>query len=559
MPHIVQDAHRTFRYYIDTFAALGYMLFASCVLFMQPWLVSFDTQEFFLVLNNAMWHLLLNPVFIGFSVFYLLLWLVIRWRFRLIFIELCHADDEFSTALSSETISSSNNSTQALDVSLEVNHQDIHFDQMIRAGALLDRETAIGNRMFFNNRLEALIKEDDVHGAVIFIQFSEYEQIEALYKHSQSLELLSLYIDIIKQRLSKISGHVIARRSNNEIALLLPRMRVPEIKAIVIRLLKNLLSAPTLIEVNAGEFIHLGVSYFNQERSAYRIKSQADMALRTAQLQGPSQWFMYDIDDLEFEEVKGSLRWRTYLLKMINKNSFVIFFQPVLSRKSNDILHHEVLCKVKEDSGKYLSARVFIPMAQKCGLTHEIDLLITQNLCRTINYEKNLHDQFSLNIAIESLLSEDFMRKFFKMLKGFSNIANRLFIEISEYHLSQHIPEIESLSDKLHAAGVRLLVDKVGQYVVKASYLKRCRVSAMKLHRSIVLDIHKKPENQIFIQSIINLTYAHNISIFALGVESEKEWEILKSLGVDGGQGYYFSEPVAYPFMHQPMLTSNVN
>jgi RNase E specificity factor CsrD len=67
----------------------------------------------------------------------------------------------------------------------------------------------------------------------------------------------------------------------------------------------------------------------------------------------------------------------------------------------------------------------------------------------------------------------------------------------------------------------------------------------MKLHRSIVIDIDKKVENQVFIQSLKKLAEAKNMPVYALGVENKSEWRTLLQLGVKGGQGHFFTEPVA--------------
>ena len=67
----------------------------------------------------------------------------------------------------------------------------------------------------------------------------------------------------------------------------------------------------------------------------------------------------------------------------------------------------------------------------------------------------------------------------------------------------------------------------------------------MKLHRSIVLDIDKKTENQVFIQSLKTLAAAKSIAVYALGVERKAEWRTLLQLDVKGGQGHFFTEPVA--------------
>lgn len=428
---------------------------------------------------------------------------------------------------------------------LEAKNSDGQFDQMIREGALLDGETGIGNRQFFSNRLEALLREEDAQGAVFFIQFKECDLVQALYGHAQVINLLNTLIEGIQHRLKDNSNYFIARRNEFELALLLPAVYANQAEKLAGRLLNNLMAVSLPKGINRDEFVHIGISYFSHKQESYQVMAEADMALRNAQLQGPSQWFMYDLGEVERESAKGSLRWRTFLLKAINKNGFVIFFQPVISSEGEETLHHEVLSKVRGNDGSLISARVFLPMASKCGLIHDIDLLICEQVCNVMSYEKKQNDCCSINLSIESLLSVKFLTRFYETLDRFPLVSKNLIVEVSEYHLVNHLTELKPILDNLSRKGIRILADKVGQHVVSAKYLKVCPISFIKLHRSIVMNINEKIENQLFVQSLKAVCEQNQVKVFALGVESLQEWRMLMQLGITGGQGHFFTEPVA--------------
>ncbi len=422
---------------------------------------------------------------------------------------------------------------------------DIAWDKSIRASALLDQETRIGNRAFFDNRLQALLKEEDAQGAVLLIQFKEIELVQNLYGYQQAMSLLITLIQVPKQRLQAQPGYFLARHSDDELSLLLPNVFIKDVEKLADLLLKKLETVVMPVGSNQEESVHIGVSYFGAEHVPYQIMSEADMALRAAQLQGPSQWFMFEAGELAVVKAKGSLKWRTLLNAAINGNGFVIFFQPVIASDSTKILHHEVLSKVKDKNGALISARVFFPMAQKCGLMVQIDLLILVQVCRMLTAKKAQQNKCSINISIDSLLSAGFAEKFLSILCSFPEVKGQLMIEISEYQLVNHLSKLQLTLGTLSTAGVKIIADKVGQYVVSARYINIYPIYAMKLHRSIVLDIDKKIENQVFIQSLRTLAAAKNIPLYALGVEKPAEWRALLQLGVKGGQGHFFTEPVA--------------
>jgi len=435
--------------------------------------------------------------------------------------------------------------SQLLDKLSAVASQHGKTDQLIREQVLLDTETGIGNREFFSNRLDALLCEDDACGAVLLINYKELEVVQALYGYSHALVILESSISLLKAKMAYLSNFFLARRSEFEVAILAPGLYVSDTEKLAARLLASVDKITYPIGVNHEEGCHIGISYFTGQQQSYQIMAEADMALRSAQLQGPSQWFMYDTGEVVDESAKGSLKWRTFLQRAIEHNAFVLFFQPVITRDGDDILHHEILSKVRDSKGKLISARVFLPMAKKCGLGCEVDMLVFEQTCRLLQYEKNHRDICSLNIAVDSLLDEAFVVNLFNKLALIPDIAHSIIIEISEYHLVSNLNKLKPTLNFLNELGVKVLADKVGQYIVSADYLVECEIYAVKLHRSIVHHIHTKLENQVFVQSLKVRCLSSNVAIYALGVETLEEWNALTLLGVMAGQGHFFTEPVA--------------
>ncbi|MFT5755763.1 MAG: RNase E specificity factor CsrD [Alteromonadaceae bacterium] len=439
------------------------------------------------------------------------------------------------------------NISQAILILLEqlqqTHNSDNQYTQKIRENILLDSDTGIGNRQFFSNRLEALLKHDSVQGAVFIIQFMD-GNIENTNEHSQSSSYVERLITAIQYRLKSKSQYFIARQSEFELALLLPGIYLSDTEKLANRLLSNLMAVSLPKVLNNEVLIHIGISYFSEKHKPYQIMAEADMALRSAQLQGPSQWFMYDQGEIARERVRGSLSWRTFLAKVIKQRKLMTFLQPVMASNSKDVLHYETLSKLTDDDGSLISARIFIPMARKCALIQALDLLACEKLLQVMltRTEKNY---YSINLSIESLLSEQFINDFLDKIAIKPELAELLIIEVSEYHLVSNLVELLPIFEKITAKGIKLLADKVGQYVVNANYLKTCPISYIKLHRSIVLNIDEKLENQVFIQSLNALCIFYHVEIYALGIESPQEWKTLLRLGVTGGQGHYFSEAIA--------------
>ena len=421
-----------------------------------------------------------------------------------------------------------------------------NIEQQMRKQALLDLDTGIGNRAFLTNRLEALLHEEQARGALFLIRLNDFNLLQAIVGEQQSTVLLNQVILLIKKRLIYFSNYFLARSSEYELALLLPNTYVNEVEKLADKLIASIASIELPAEINKEEFVHIGISCFRENHKTYQILAEADMALRSAQLQGPSQWFMFDAGEIALESAKGSLRWHTFLLSAIKNKNFSLFFQAVIKEQDRQVLHYEVLTKVKEPDGTLIAARVFLPMAQKCGLAIDLDLVIFTQVCQLLvneSQQTSLSRRYSINLTAETLLSAQFKQVFLACYAKNPQLKKRLCIEISEYHLVSQLNELKPILIELAQQGVDIIVDKVGQYVVELNYLTSCPIMAIKLDRSIVLNIDEKLENQIVIQSFNVICQQNNVAMYALGVETQAEWQMLLKLGIQAGQGHFFTLP----------------
>ena len=107
-----------------------------------------------------------------------------------------------------------------------------------------------------------------------------------------------------------------------------------------------------------------------------------------------------------------------------------------------------------------------------------------------------------------------------------------------------HQQELKEPLDMLTKMGAKICVDRVGQQVVSTEYMHHYPISLIKLHRSIVNQIHLRTENQLFVRSLIAGLFRTDVQVCAEGVELLQEWQTLQILGVSAGQGSFFSEPI---------------
>lgn len=436
--------------------------------------------------------------------------------------------------------------TQLLLELYEAHKERARFDQFIRSNTFLDAETGIGNRLFLKNRLDALSNSSGMMTPGVLYLF-EMEDLDLLSREigEQELnEMLSQIIATINQILVSKANTIFSRRSNNQFAVVVPQISQKEADQLASKLLKASLSRIDSLIDTPDDFLHLGGAYFDVGDDKDALVEEAEQALRSAQFQGGSSWFMYDKGAVDGDLSKGSVRWRSFLENVLVSKRVFLFSQPVVDSDLN-AHHQEVSCRLRDTQGNLVRATLFLPMAIKCGLTPQIERqVIEMVLFDLLPKQNDTSLKFSINLSLDTLTSRAFIRWLKTTLLEYRHLAPRIIFEVNEDILVHNQAVLTEPLDMISKMGAGVCVDRVGQQVVSTEYLQRYPISLIKLHRSIVSQIHLRAENQLFVRSLIAGLFRTDVQVCAEGVEVFEEWQTLQILGVSAGQGSFFSEPV---------------
>ncbi|GIU12129.1 RNase E specificity factor CsrD [Shewanella sp. MBTL60-007] len=420
------------------------------------------------------------------------------------------------------------------------------FDQFIRSNTFLDASTGIGNRLFLKNRLDALSNQRGMMtpGVLYLLEMEDLDLLSKELNEYEMDELLSQLIGTINQILADKANSIFSRRSNNQFAVVVPQisqLEADQLAAKLLRLSMNQLSTRVHLP---DDFIHIGGAYFKVGDDKDALVEEAELALRSAQFQGSSSWFMYDKGAVDGELSKGSVRWRSFLENVLVSKRIFLFSQPVVDSDSH-AHHQEVTSRLRDTQGNLVRATLFLPMAIKCGLTPQIERqVIEMVMFDLLPKHKDNSLKFSINLSLDTLVSRAFVRWLKTTLLEYRHLAPRLIFEVNEDILVNHQAQLAEPLDMIQKMGAAICVDGVGQQVVSTEYIHHYPISLIKLHRSIVNHIHLRAENQLFVRSLMGGLYRTGVQVCAEGVEVFEEWQTLQILGVSAGQGSFFSEPI---------------
>ncbi len=413
--------------------------------------------------------------------------------------------------------------------------------EKIRKTSYIDEVTELGNHLFFKAELQVRLHNHDEaeSGLVVILSFVEADtKVSKLLTDEQQVEIANL----LKSLVEDIDQSLVARLKDAEFALLLPNFTAEQTDKFCKKTIA-LLAKTVFDKIHRGHFIDIGISTYKQGFGYYNIMSEADMALRNAQLQGANSWFVYG-EPLAQHKAKGSLSWRHFLQKILDKREIMLFSQNIHYFKGKPQLHREILSRIS-DGDDVLPADSFLVMANKCGLAVEFDRQIIDSVIKHLLYQEDnvVEHQYSINLFISSLLDQRFIHWLAAKLSSYPELNQQLIFELPENQISKHIDDIAPVMQQLSSLGIRWGVEHFGAPEENLSYLDKAPISMVKVDRRIVNNISNNNAQQLLLTSIIVTLTGRNIKIFAEGVERQSDANYLKQAEIDGAQGYYFDKP----------------
>ncbi len=409
----------------------------------------------------------------------------------------------------------------------------LELDRQIRANASLDPELGLGNRLFFEARLASLAPDDRFHsqGLLCLMQFDGLEPLD----DGDRLTVLQEFIGHCEPMLRAHPDAVFARLEGLQLGLVVPVLPLKEADALVARLHRSAgrLTLPAAVE--RERLLHLGAAYYVEGESLEQALEEADQALRAAQLQGESSWFMYDKGAVDRELAQGSVRWRSLLEGVIRRGDFLTQFENVVDAEGT-VIAREMICQIRDGQGQVLGASLYRPMARRCGLLPMIDRELLALALRQ-QRDQGWPQPVTVNLPFESVLHPRFGKSIKMLLANYQARRSQLIIEVNERELVQYADRMIPTLREWQQLGVQLSVDGVGYTVEGTHYIDDLSLHWLKLHPSLVHQIDRRPDSQLVVTSLHRVVSHHPIQVVAAGVQTAAERRCLLQLGVSALQG----------------------
>jgi EAL domain-containing protein (putative c-di-GMP-specific phosphodiesterase class I) len=316
------------------------------------------------------------------------------------------------------------------------------------------------------------------------------------------------------------------------------------------RLAKTLAVALTSLPGQIGEALsgpgmdigHVGVACYTGKQRSGILLSMADTALRQAETDSANGWAIYDDKSTDLS-TRTATQWRQYIGQALEEDWLVVQRQPVFNSADRSILHEEVYVRLADngDMTKLLNAGAFMPMAQSLGMATSIDRRVIEKVLGLLHAEQE--GQLAVNISPLSLDSSEFINWLKSRLARNREEAKRLILEFPEYGVVKKLDKLCQLNEEIRHYGVQLSLDHFGRGFTSFAYLQSIKLHYLKIDGSYFKDIEASAENRFFVQALTEIAHGLDLTVVAESVETENTWQLLPTLKVDAGQGYYLARP----------------
>ncbi len=421
----------------------------------------------------------------------------------------------------------------------------IHFDSL----------TNLPSRLNSESKYTELCKNLDVSKdeiSFLFVDIDNFKSINEFYNHSAGDAVLKQVSERLLGFL--LEDDVACRLSGDEFLLIITRPKNYNIERFSKSVLSEI-SKPVEINKNPVEVTaSLGIAIRNNEMDEgfESLIKRADLAMYRAKQLGKNKHSFYD-DEL-YQDINRKHRIIKGLKSALRNNDLELYLQPKVNIHTGKAESAEALIRWIKNNPEGSTPDEFIPLIESTELICELGDWVIKHACKMCKdmHQKGYDDlSISVNISSAQFMMGTLEKVIVNELQASKLEPKHLELELTEHILFQENTDVLDELRRIKELGVTLSIDDFGTGYSNLGYLTKFKVDTLKIDRSFVTDINKSSENYAIVDAIIKMAKTLGLSIVAEGVETQQEWDALKQLGCDQGQGYIWSRPLPSLEFHQ--------
>lgn len=408
--------------------------------------------------------------------------------------------------------------------------------------------TGLPGRTLFHDRLVQAVTNAHRHGdklGVLFIDLDHFKNINDSLGHYVGDMLLKQVAALFTACMRE--DDTVARLGGDEFVVILASMASEDEAWMVSQKILKLMTEPFTIEAHEL-FVtcSIGIALYPKDGDdAKTLLQSADGALYLAKNKGRNnaQFCTAEMNAKALER----LTLESELRQAINRQEFLLHYQPRVDMVSGEITGMEALVRWQHPVQGLLYPTKFIPVAEESGLIVPLGEWVLRTAC-----EQNKAWQLAglkpvsiaVNLSARQFKQQDLVELVSSILQETELDPSYLELELTESMVMQNVEAAIATLTQFKAIGVKLSIDDFGIGYSSLNYLKHFPIGFLKIDQSFVRDITTNRDDAIIAKIIISMAHDLGLKVIAEGVETEEQKSFLCSHRCDEMQGYFFSMPL---------------
>ncbi|MCC8988170.1 MAG: EAL domain-containing protein [Candidatus Contendobacter sp.] len=420
-------------------------------------------------------------------------------------------------------------------------------EQKLFFHANYDPLTGLPNRNLLHERIDQALKQANRHNrrvGLMFLDLDRFKQVNDTLGHTCGDALLHQTAERLKNCVRETD--TVARYSGDEFVLVLMDMTHDRDAHALAEKIIGRIAEPFHLN---GNVIYIGVSigivlYPDHDTDAATLLRYADLAMYQAKTAGRNTYRQYESAMTEQILLHASLE--ADLRLALDREELMVYYQPILDVISGGLVGAEALVRWRHPQRGLIPPNDFIPLAEETGLIREVGFWVLKRVCQTIGQWRQigLCVPISVNVSSIQILRGLTVEAVQALLQRYDLHPKWLAFEITESVLISDTFQAQRWLKAVKALGIRVDIDDFGTGYSSLAYLKLFPIDRIKIDRAFVRDIVSNANDRSLVEAMLAIASNLHLQVVAEGVEDADQLALLRRLGCEYAQGFYFSRPV---------------
>ncbi len=375
---------------------------------------------------------------------------------------------------------------------------------------------------------------------LIYLKLDNFDMITEFYDNKTVEKIQDEVEKYLQEKLSQIYDFdKVYQLANGEYALIVEKSYFTDEKSFVntLKKIQKIINNDEIILNDIKYDISLIISLVYEKD---KMLESAKLGIR--KLLNNKQDFMIanNLATIVQSRAKENMKTISMIKDAIANSRIVSYFQPIINNATGQISKYESLVRLINKKGEVLTPYHFLETAKKSNYYTQITNIVLEH---SFNILKNCDNEVSINLSSIDIEHTPTCLKIFKLLKKYKNSASKVVFELLEDESIKDFDVVKKFISDVKSYGVKIAIDDFGTGYSNYERLLEYEPDILKIDGCLIRDIETNNYSLSVVKSIVTFAKEQGLQTVAEFVENKAIFDIVRDLGVDCSQGYYFGKP----------------